>query len=269
MLVSTGMVGLLHLHDILWLLAILLEIATIALLARKQLSRSYPFFFSYLCSVVTQSLFIAYAYYHWGFRSEMAWRVAWGSQVPVILLRYLAVVEIIRKTLGKYTGIWAFARGFLSGAGLLVTLISLLFSKGQWQWVIMNANRGMELSIAAVIALLLLFSRYYRLTMGRLNRSLATGFCLYSAFYVINYSLLEKHLGEMANFWNFLGVLTFLASLLLWISAVGRRQEVERLELPRMISLEVYGRVSTELNLRLHLLNRQLGQFLSSEDHKQ
>jgi len=53
------------------------------------------------------------------------------------------------------------------------------------------------------------------------NALSAVGLCLYSSFYVINYSVLETRRPAIRGFsWNFLGLFAFIASLLVWISAV-------------------------------------------------
>jgi hypothetical protein len=92
------------------------------------------------------------------------------------------------------------------------------------------------------------------------------GLCLYSAFFVLNYTLLEKHIQELVNFWGFLDVLTYLATLLIWLNAVTRYEESAAHAPPPAIPKELYGKLSSELNLRLYHLNQQLNQLLRSED---
>jgi hypothetical protein len=60
----------------------------------------------------------------------------------------------------------------------------------------------------------------YLLPVHPLDRALAIGFCLYSCFYVINDSIFETLIESYLGFWGFLDVLTFLASLVIWIRAV-------------------------------------------------
>ncbi len=142
---------------------------------------------------------------------------------------------------------------------------SLLFSKGDWYWIFHNMERGFELSIGTIIVTLLLFARYYRLPIQRLHSALILGLCLYSVFFVLNYTFLEKHIQELVNFWGFVDILTYLATLLIWLNAVSRYPEPATQAL-LVIPKELYGKLSSELNLRLHLLNRQLNQLLRSED---
>jgi hypothetical protein len=123
--------------------------------------------------------------------------------------------------------------------------------------------------MATVIVTMLIFARYYRVPVNQLQRALAVGLCLYSSFYVINYSLLEKIVQQYAVLWNFLGIFAFIASLLVWISAVNRYAESQEVALPPAISPELHGKLSSEVNSRLYLLNRQLIQLLHLKDRSQ
>jgi hypothetical protein len=118
-----------------------------------------------------------------------------------------------------------------------------------------------------VIIALLLFARYYGLPMSHLNRSLCIGFCLYSCFSVINDSLLENWLYGYANFWSFLGVLTFLASLLIWIDAARVSSVTVPARKLAVVSKEEYARLSSTLNARLRQLNERLDHVPHSGDH--
>ena len=66
------------------------------------------------------------------------------------------------------------------------------------------------------------------------------------------------------NLWSFLGVLTFLASLLLWIGAARAYSETASARVPVIVPKELYGKLSSELNVRLRLLNEHLNQLLNS-----
>ncbi|MFY9646225.1 MAG: hypothetical protein WAK29_13665 [Terriglobales bacterium] len=262
------MVEPIHLSDIMWALATVLELVLLIQLIRKRLLKVYPIFSSYLFSAILQSAALALIHRMTAFTPETVWNLAWGTQAVVVLLRAQAIVELIRKILSMYSGIWALARRLLLTGCVIVIAYSLLFSKGQWQWVIMNGVRGLELAMAAVIVTVLLFARYYRLPIDPLPRGMAVGFCLYSAFYVIDYSLLEKSIQQYSDFWNFLGMLTFLASLILWINTVSRYSQAVTSVIPTAIRGELYGKLSSEVNLRLHLLNQELSQLLRSQDHQ-
>jgi hypothetical protein len=263
------MVEPLQLQTAAWALTTALELSLFVQVLRRELPRIYPFFFAYLLSIILQSAGSAALYGHADLDQLTFWKIAWGMQGVVVTMRALTLMELNRKVLSPYVGIWALARRLLLGVAAAVIAYDLLLSKGQWQWLVMNGVRGLELAMAAVIVSMLLFARYYRIPVSPLQRALAVGLCLYSTFYVINYSLLEKVLRQYAVLWNFLGLFAFIASLLVWIGAVRRYTAVEEATVPQTIPAEVYGMISAEVNARLILLNRQLIQFLHLENRGQ
>ena len=152
--------------------------------------------------------------------------------------------------------------------GVFVLAFALAASGRQLKLVVLNADRAVELFTAAFIVAIFLFARYYRLPVANLERYLATGFCLYSCFYVINDSVYENWHDSLGSLWSFLDVLTFLASLLLWISAVRRANELQKVPVASPIPSEKYRELSLEVNSRLQLLNNRLNQLLRSEDSR-
>ncbi len=265
MLTLRCMVEPLQLRNLTWALTTTVECALFVQLARRKFLDKYLWFSLYVSSAIVQSALIAAVYWVFGVSDAWTWKIAWGSQAIVVFLRFQAVVELTRKILGLYLGIWALAWRLLLAVGILVLANSLLFSKGDWYWISLNVDRGLELSIGATIVTLLLFARHYRLPIQPLHSALMIGLCLYSVFFVLNYTLLEKYLQGLANFWGFADILTYLATLLIWLNAVSRYPEPAT-QAVKAIPKELYGKLSSELNLRLHLLNRQLNQLLRSED---
>lgn len=155
---------------------------------------------------------------------------------------------------------------FLLGMGVLV--YSIASSNNRWTFAVLNADRSVELCIASFIVCMFVFVRYYRLPMANLERLLAVGFCLYSCTYVINDSIYESWRSSAGAFWNYLDGLTFLASLLLWISAVHKAGQPQRVAAPAPVSPEQYRELSQRLNSRLHLLNNRLNHLFHSEDSR-
>jgi len=260
------MVEPLQLRDLAWAFTTFVKCALLLQLVRRKFLDDYPWFCTYVASAIVQTLVVAIIYQTPGLSELVVWRLAWGSQLIVVCFRFQAVVELIRKILGAYLGIWALAWRLLFGVGVLVMANSLVFSKGDWYWISVNVDRGLELSMAAIIVTLLLFARYYRLPIQRLHLALAVGLCLYSTFFVVDYTLLEKHVQQFAVFWGFLDVLTYLATLLIWLNAVSFYPKLATQLTPPVIPKELYGKLSSELNLRLYHLNKQLSQLFRSED---
>lgn len=250
--------------NVAWAVTPALEVVLLASLVQRKAIRYYPYFTAYIVAALLQSVGIAVLYRIQGLREVTVWGIAWGTQALVTLMRFLVLVELAGKILTAYAGIRTLARRLMAGVGLAVLGYVLLFSEGKWDWMLMNGVRGLELAMAASIVTMLLFARYYRLPLRPLPGALAVGLCLYSSFYVINYSLLEKAVKRYSDFWNFLGIVTFLASLMLWVRAAMQYRVEEEGAQAAGISKELYGKLSSELNLRLYLLNRQVTQLLRS-----
>ena len=260
------MVEPLQLQTAAWALTTTLELMLFVQLVRRKINRSSPLFFTYIVSVILQSIAITSLRRVENLDKVTVWLIAWGTQGLVVFLRALVVVELNRSVLRRYIGIWALARRLLVGVAVAVIAYDLALSKGEWQWLILNGIRGLELAMAAVIVTMLLFARYYRVPVNQLQRALAVGLCLYSTFYVINYSLFEKIVQQYTVLWNFLGMFAFIASLLVWTGAASQYVKSEEAAVPPAIPAELYGKLSSEVNSRLILLNRDLIQFLHVED---
>jgi hypothetical protein len=260
------MVAPLILRDLYWGLTVLLEGMLLLYLVRRKRYRSHPAFFRYIVLIIVQSGILAITYVYLGEHSESTYRISWATQGIVICARWLAVIEIARRTLARYAGIWALANRILLALSACVLAYSIVTSRSAWTLVFLNANRAMALCIAAFIVVMFVFVRYYRVEMLRFERMLAIGFCLYSCFAVINDSILETWLGAVATLWTYLDMLTFLASLLLWIGAARTSPESSSIVTEPVVKSELYWDLAQKLNSRLHLLNHRLNHLFRSED---
>jgi hypothetical protein len=154
-----------------------------------------------------------------GIFSYAAWDLAWGSQGVVVLIRTLAVWEVTRRLLSAHSGVWGLVSKILLAVGIAVSFACILLSRRGFYDRAMDADRGVELSLAIVIVCVFLFLRYYGLEAKVPDRQSALGFCLYSSFFVIDFSIFERYLQTRGNFWNFLDIMTFLATLFIWTKA--------------------------------------------------
>lgn len=68
--------------------------------------------------------------------------------------------------------------------------------------------------------------------------------------------------------WGYLDILTFLASLLIWIQAVWAYAEAtSTVPSTKPMSQDLYATISPELNVRLKHLNDQVSQLLQAGKH--
>ena len=233
------------------------------MLAVRKNYRAYPAVSIYLLLNLVLGVLMFLVYRRWGFFSKPSWLISWGVQALVLCARGLAVMEVCKHLLSHYRGVWALAWRILLGCASLVLLYAGLAASHGLKFVLPKAERALELAIAAVIVGVLVFLRYYEVEAKREDRSLAIGFCLYSCFSVLNNTVLERFLDSYASLWNFLGMLAFLASMLLWTWAL-RKPQTER-SLRTLLPTGVYQTLAPQFNLRLRLLNEQLVQFWKTE----
>jgi hypothetical protein len=238
--------------------------ALLLLLGVRKNYRVYRAFTFYIFVNVAfaTSLFIVYRF--WRLSPTVSWRVGWSMQGVTVCARAWAVTEICRRFLSRYPGIWTLAQRVLLGCAGLVLLYSGVAVRHQWKLALPTVDRALELAIAAVIVVLFLFARYYSLRPEHTDRSLALGFCLYSCFRVLNDTVSDRYLYEYAKLWTLLEMLAFFASLLLWIWAL-RRPLPELAAEENLLPPGVYQSFAPQINLRLQLLNDQLGKILNSE----
>ena len=247
-------------------LSTLLEAILLFYLLRRKLHRVHPAFFTYVTAVFCQGLLGAYASWHWGPRSKQAWLAYWIAQIVVISARWLAVTEIADKVFADYAGIQRLLKRGLIGAAVCVLVYAFAFSQYRWTFMVLNADRAVELFIATFVVCIFIFARYYRLPILNLERQLAIGFCLYSCAWVVNDSIFENRPGATWDLFYYLNVLAFLASLLLWIGAVRAPAEARSAAAQTQLSPEMYGQLSEKLNSRLNLLNHRLDHLFRSGD---
>src|SRR5216684_2432687 len=224
------MLGTTQLNNLAWALTVMMEIAVCLYLAHSGRFRVYPAFFVYLTATILQSGLILTAYQHWGFRDEVTWEVVWGSQAFILLARWIAVAEIAERLLSGYAGIWVLARGVLIAVGMAVLGYGMSFAHGDWHQVVLSAERGLELSVAAV-----------------------------------NYSIFEPRLQSHVNLWNFLRIVTYLASLVIWFRAVRYNEATAETRSAPVVSAELYEDLSSGIDTRLQHLNAQLNQIINGE----
>jgi len=240
----------------------------LVLLAVRKNYRAFPAFSFYVLVNLTLGALALLMYRRWGFSSPSSRQIGWGMQGAVICTRALAVAEVCRHLLARYRGIWAMAWRILLACAALVLVYSIVAARHLWELALLAGDRSMELSIAAVVVGVLLFTRYYDVQVSAADRALAVGFCLYSCFCVLNNTILEHYLHRYSELWNLLGMSAFLASLLLWSWAL-RKPQTEIVPEETLLSPAIYQTVVPQVNLRLRSLNDQLSKIWKPEVTRQ
>jgi hypothetical protein len=249
-----------QLQQVLWVLNAATSVFLLFLLAYRGNHRHYPVFTFYIFANLALGALAFVIYRRWGFSSLASWRVGWTLVILAVCARAFAITEVCKHFLAYYRGIWALAWRILLVLAALVLMYSGLAAKHQPRLIPPNVDRGLELSIAAVIVALLFFVHHYDLPANAANRSLAVGFCLYSCFRALNNTILEDYVYRYAPLWNALEMLAFLASLLIWSRAL-RKTQAETGPEEALLPARIYKVVAPQINDRLRLLNHQLSHF--------
>jgi hypothetical protein len=246
--------------ETLWMATAIIQIVLLYLLIARRSVVDFPAFSAYIFVTLAQSGLLFLAIRGWGFTSSVSWRVGWATQFVVLGARAFAVAELCRCILGRFRGVWVLARGLLAISGVVVLLYALLAANHQPRLLLSTAELGLEMAIAAVIVMLLLFARYYEVPVRPPLRWLAVGLCSYSCISALNDTILERWLARYISLWNIFGMVAFLACLLLW-TWVFRKAVSQTLAAPMLLDPAVYLKIIPEVNWRLRTLNEQLIQF--------
>lgn len=247
-------------EKILWAITMLVTAGLATLVLWRRNHKVLPVFFAYIFATLAQNLVIVVIYRVWGFRSHVSFEVGWATQGVVIVVRTLAVAEIFRRVLANYRGVWAMVWRILLAAAGFVLVSSWIVARHSWQLFVLNTDRGFELAIAVMIVLLFLFAHYYGVKAEPAVRVMTIGFFLYSCFHVLNDTILETLMYRYSTFWNLLGTLAFLATLLVWNWALRKKLPESAFE-PELLAGGIYYSLTPEINQRLKGLNERLSQF--------
>lgn len=252
-------------RNVLWAITLASEVLLLVWMFLRKNHRIFPFFYLYILVAVLQTGVLAWSYRTWGDGSLTAWRIAWLTQIAVVISRGLAILEICRRYLSRFPGVWALAWRLLLACGALVLAVALLLSRYQWNLAVLNADRGVELAAAAIVVVLLVFGRHYHVEAEPVVHSLAIGFLFFSCFWVVNVSVLERLLDRYTAQWNILSMFAFLASLLVWMSAL-RHPLVAVAPEENLLPEGLYQSLSPEINSRLRELNARLDHIFHRQE---
>lgn len=245
----------------LWAVTAIVQVLLLCLLIARRNVSSYPAFSTYIFITLAQSGLLFVAIKGWGFSSLVSWRIGWATQCLVLGARAFAVAELCKHILGGFRGVWVLARWILLISGSVALFYALAVANHNWRLGLNTAELGLELAIAAVVVVLLLFARYYDVAVAPLLRWLAVGLCVYSCIAVLNDTLLERWLSLYVSVWNVVGMAAFLACLLLWSWAFRKTAPQAAAADSPLLDRAVYLRIIPEVNWRLRALDEQLIRF--------
>jgi len=246
-----------NLQQALWVANIAVAVLLLILVISRRNYRAFPAFALYLLTNTALSIWVFLTYKDWGFTSRFSWWFGWSMQAVSVGVRAVAVGELCKHLLARYRGIWNLVWRTLLLSAAILLIYSWVATKYQWQLAVVRAQRDLELAIAAVIVGVFVFMRHYGVEARAADRFMGLGYCLYSCFGVINNTILERYLDQYVTLWNFLEMLAFLGSLLLWSWAMREKVPEKAYEV-ELLPEGVYRTLTPELNARLESLNESL-----------
>lgn len=244
-------------QDLVWAVSQLGIMAVIAILLRSGNRAKYPLFAAYLVFDLLQGATLLFTYYRFGYLAKTAFVAYWITQGVVLMLRWLAISELCRHILKRFSGIWILASRILLGCAFGIIGYSILVSDWHGPKAVIAASRCLELAVAGVVIALFLFSRYYKVPLSRQNRALAAGFCLYSCSVVLHNTFEHYVPVRFLGFLNIGIMLVFCLSLLVWGRAL-RFPVPQVAEDFSLLPIDSYQQLSPAINERLRGLNERL-----------
>lgn len=248
----------------LWALSIIAQLAVFTLLLAKGYSRTLPLFSTYIALNLCQAGLLIIVYSRVAFDSHQARVVFWFSEGITLVAKAFAATELLRHVLRPYRGIWALGWRLLAIASLLVVSYAVASAGQDLDWRLMIADRGYHLTFAVAFVSCLLLVRFYAIPVHPVYKALLAGFCFFSCAVIATNTLLPillaRHVTNYSEIWNSLHLAIFTGVQVTWVVAL--RKPLSALdERPALLPASAYGRLSPEINMRLHLLNELLRKF--------
>lgn len=247
-----------------WAGSVLAQLYLVYLIARNRIWQNFPVFSSYFSINFILGLLIAISYIVRG--TEKSWTIYWALQVITFTLRVLVSVELWRKTLSAYPGIWSVAWKLLAIVGIsglvragYVTL-ALVPSLNRFYF---SAQRHLEFASVATLLVFLLFCRYYEILLEPATKAITIGLCVFTTVQVLNGSFVNRWMSGYVDIWRWVTVASFDCGLVIWWWGL-RVPLPAPVKPPDLYPPETYAEVSPQLNERLRLLNKRLEELLKS-----
>lgn len=249
---------------VLWVAGTLLRLGLCALLLRHRIYRQLPLFASFIFLATGRTLLLWWIYHDPSLGQEMILNIFWVSQLVQVTARGLAAAEICWITLREYRGVWALAWRLLAGVAAILTSVAALVVLENPYFispVVLRAERGIEMTTASLLVVLLSLCRYYGIEMARSTKFLAFGLGLHAVIQTINNSFVYAWLESYTVWWGMLRTLSFDVALLIWCWGLRKPILVEQ-HAPELMEASVYEQVAPQVNFRLRQLNERLLEML-------
>lgn len=245
-----------------WLIGLSFEIFVASWAIRRGYFRQLPVFTAYLTVLVVGQLFYWVVLVSKGLTSRASFWSYWATQAIFLVFRAGTVVELARRILSPFLGIWALARILLITIGGILLLIAgvATYQKDSLIAFIPTLERGIEFAIVGMLGFVILFARYYEIMIERPVMLIAIGLLFYSAIGVANSHILATWLRSYFSIWDEIRQESFLVALITWLVAVWKPLAARAK--PGLLQPAVYGEMMPAMNFQLRQLNGRLSEML-------
>jgi hypothetical protein len=246
-----------------WWSATFLEVGVLGLAWKRKLASQLPFFFGYLSLLVVNEVVMFCTYRIAGIHSKTYLYAYWIIQVLCISARAIVVYEVCQSILSPFSGIWRLVSRSLFGmVGILgiVILIAGHRASDHIMSAILTEERGLELVVASLLIVGLLFCRYYGVQVKRHLAWIALGLGFYSIVQVADNTFLAHWTdpgGATFAIWEALRHFSFNIALILWAVALWKPLPAVN-KAPVLWSGNEYNTLSPLVTARLRDLNVRL-----------
>jgi hypothetical protein len=255
--------GLTTTEIVLWLLAVVLELALCVLVFRRGWNRRLPFFSAYLVALLALSAFIFCVYQAAGYRSKFALYSAWIMQMVLLTGRGLSIGELAWVTWKPYPGFRVITKWLLVVAAsvLLVRAATVsIFSNARFPHFVLTLEADLEITAAVVLILLLVLANQYEAHLPVSEKLIAVGLLSYSLVQVVNNTISNHWLQSYFLGWNVVRAAAFHVSLVLWLIALAKSPSIY-VNQYEQANVEQARNFLTEGTTALHGLSNQLTRF--------
>ena len=242
---------------VLWALTTLAGLFLFVFILTKNLDHDFPLLTLYLGVNLLQTLAQIFVYEFYGFEANVTYAAVWGSQAVVVLARALAACEFCHRVLGHYTGVWALAIRILLSCGAIVLGFTVVLFRDGFQYGVMRMEIASEAFIATIVVGTAIFARYYQAPIKLSAILLGLGLGLNSCLKMLNDALISRYWQNYSGLWNEVGMVAFMAVLVLWIFAMRAAEGVSE-QKPELQPTEIYRTFTPQVNRRLAELNDTL-----------
>jgi hypothetical protein len=253
----------------LWAGSVVVQAVILVLLVLRGYFRTLPFFTAYIVLNLLQAVFLHAIYGRYGRESNFAIACAWQSEAATLIAKAFATVELLRRVLVSYRGIWGLAWRLLAFTCLGALIGVGIAARGQGYWATMEADRGYHLIFATAVLACLALVRYYRIRVEPTYQILLAGFCFYSCIKILVDTILQGFLyqrfADSESIWQTTTMSAYVAVLAVWAVALLRPVPAaarQRAALPP----SVYMQIAPEIHYQLRAINQRLMDFWKIEE---